>query len=467
MAIPVLARLLDPSHFGLLALAMPFVLFGMAISDAGLGQSLVRVDQKDKLVWSSAFWLISAIGGGLSLFVLVLALPVSWLFNEPTLAPIVAVLAINPVIQGAVSPAIADLQQREKFQLLAAIEVISSLGALISALVLAFSGTGVWALVAQATLYWVIKALIVVLFTQFRPTMQFEWSALEGHITFSRDSALGNLVSFFQRQIDPLVIGKFLGAAPLGLYSMANRIVILPYQLMTAPAQNALFVKMVGLRHDRAAIRDLMVIASLAVAILVFPPLAIAAAASHAFFVVFLSERWADAAPVFSIIAPVAAVQTITALWTPMLLATENTTLRLRLNVEMTLMWLLILPFAAMQSIEIVAWAYTISYFAYSLLRSYAKFLSPVELKPSAYFMTMAAPILVAICFALLHLLIVWQFRPSPLIEVVIALGEMALAFGLVVAICWRKLRANVGALRSLLTARGAPQAEVADAAPS
>lgn len=454
LAIPVLARLLDPEEFGLLALATPFVFFGLAIGDAGLGQSLVRVRPDDKIVWSSAFWLMTFLGVALMVFLLALALPVSWIFAEPVLAPMIAVLSIVPLLQSTLAASIAEMQQREQFRTLAGVEVVASLVALASALALAFAGVGVWALICQATLYWVVKATIVWPLSKFRPSMHLQWSALEGHLAFSRDSASSGLVSFFQRQIDPLVIGKFLGGTQLGLYSMANRLVILPFQLITAPVQNALYVRMVALRNDRTAIRDLVVVSALFVAIGIFPMMAIGAVASEAMFRVFLSDKWADAAIVFSIIAPVAAVQTVAALWTPMLMATENTALRLRLNIESAVVWLIIMPFAATQSIVVVATAYTLSYFLHAFGRSYALYLTPLELKVSEFFGTLIAPITVSIVGAAFHLAIVYFVQPAALLEVGLAIVEVIVAVLVLVVICRRTLRANMTQLRGLLSAR-------------
>ncbi|MBK8840342.1 MAG: oligosaccharide flippase family protein [Hyphomonadaceae bacterium] len=113
LALPVLARLLDPSEFGLVALAMSFVLFTVAFSDAGMGQSLVRTPPEHTEVWSSAFWMIVLLSGSLSVMLLALAWPASWMFNEPRLAILVCALAPLPLGVGMITPAIADLQQRE------------------------------------------------------------------------------------------------------------------------------------------------------------------------------------------------------------------------------------------------------------------------------------------------------------------------------------------------------------------
>src|SRR5262245_31485507 len=149
LALPLLARLIGPSEFGLVALAMSFVLFTMAFSDAGMGQSLVRTPPEDRAEWSSAFWMIGLLAASLTLLLVLVAWPAAWLFNEPRLAPLVMALAPLPLVQGMLSPAIADLQQREKFTHLALAEILGAIAGVAAAIGIALSGGGAWALVGQ------------------------------------------------------------------------------------------------------------------------------------------------------------------------------------------------------------------------------------------------------------------------------------------------------------------------------
>src|SRR5688572_29604200 len=134
VAVPFLARMLTPTDFGLVALAMSVVVFFTYIGDAGLGRSLVRTRADDSEVWSSAYWAVMLLTIGLGLIVLALALPAAAFFNEPRLAAIMATLALAPVLLGPVDIPAASLLQKEKLQWLAAAELASAIGGIIVAL---------------------------------------------------------------------------------------------------------------------------------------------------------------------------------------------------------------------------------------------------------------------------------------------------------------------------------------------
>jgi len=85
LSLPILARLLAPAEFGLAALAMSFAFFTMAIADAGMGQSLVRTPASETNIWSSAFWMILALSTALACFLLAIASPAAWFFDQPDL----------------------------------------------------------------------------------------------------------------------------------------------------------------------------------------------------------------------------------------------------------------------------------------------------------------------------------------------------------------------------------------------
>src|ERR1700761_750794 len=97
LVLPVLSRFLGPSEFGLVSIAMPFVLFAQIISDAGIGQSLVRSDGKDRTVWSTMFWVLAALGCVMALALVGIAPIVAAIYHEPRLKPIIMTLALVPL----------------------------------------------------------------------------------------------------------------------------------------------------------------------------------------------------------------------------------------------------------------------------------------------------------------------------------------------------------------------------------
>ena len=458
LAIPILARLLGPSEFGLVAIASTFVLFTMAISDAGLGQTLVRVPAKDRAVWSSAFWLITAIGLGLSLLLAACAWPTAWLMNEPRLLPILLALAPLPLIEACAAVATAELLQREQFRHLAFAELLGSVGGTVAAIGLAFAGAGVWALVAQQLVYWAINAAIILGSTKFWPDFTLRPSVLGQHLAFGRDTAMLNVVGFFQRQMDPLVIGRFLNAASVGVYAMAGRVALLPMSFLSMPLRNALFTRMVMIRDDKKATRDLFLVAAWMIAALVFPGFAIGAAAADAYFHVFLSEKWLPAAPVFMLITPALMFQTVMIVCGAMLLAVGATGRRLRLNVEFTIAWLIVLPIAAIYGdIQTVAAAYTLTYVVVSI-RTYPMYLEPIGCTTLDMFKTLAAPISVAIAGAAAYTALRLAWPMDPVFEVLMSLAVMGAAYAALAVIEWKNVAPRAGVMRSVLAQRGIHQ---------
>lgn len=451
LTLPLLARLLEPSEFGLVALAMSFVLFTMAFSDAGMGQSLVRTPAEHTKVWSSAFWMIALLSACLSLLLLASAWPAALLFNEPRLTVLVCALAPMPLVQGLLSPAIADLQQRERFLTLAVAEMSGAISGAAAAVWVAFAGGGAWALVAQQLAMWAGKGVILVVTTRFRPRFELHMAGLQPHLRFGRDTAGWSLVNFFARQIDPLVIAKFIGTTALGFYSVAYRLMSLPAFLVSGPLGNTLYTRMVRLRHDPPALKSLVLIASRAMASFIFPPMAVLSVAGGAFIHVFLGERWAPAALVFSILAPVGAFQAVTALNGALLMATGRTDLRLRLTFEFTAIWIIVAPLLSLVSLTAVAIGYAAVFMLY-LPRTLQLFLAPIDASLRDYFRAIGVPLAVASALALLHVAARTALPLSPWAEVGVAASEVLIGYGLTAWALRGRLRDDLTTIRRLFS---------------
>ena len=463
LAIPILARLLGPTDFGIVALAMVFVFFTTALSDAGLGASLVRTPFSDRLVWNSAFWVISGFGALLSLVLLALAWPVALIFAQPALTPMIAALAVLPLVQSGCAVFEADLRQREKFQHLAGANTFSALAGLAAAIAGALNGWAAWALIAQQLVAVGLRTLFVVASSHYRPRFEFSFAELGPHVSFGRDTIYLTLTGVFVRQIDSLFIGKMIGAAPLGLYSMAQRILALPTQLVSAPVQGVLFTQMVVIRNDLKALKDLVLIGSMLIALIVFPAIAVVAVAAEPYFVFFLSEKWAPAAPIFAAIAPAIALQTMLTLAGTMLMAIGRPGLRLRTVFEFALCWALVLPFTAQLGIEAVAISYTITYLLY-LPRHLSLLMSPINCSSLEFVGNLMPAVLAALAAAAAQYALQIILTPTPLQAVGISALVVGCAYALLALLCRRRLSAAITLLRGILRQRGGDSAGAPDA---
>jgi len=457
-SLPIIARLLGPHEFGLVAVAMGFVVSTIFLADAGMGQSLVRTPASDTKTWSSAFWAITGFGVGLSLLLVAIAFVTPIVFGEPRLLGLMLALSIIPFMVSALAAPTAELQQRQKFRELAAIEAVSALTGLGTAIVMAFQGAGAWALVLQQIAFWTMKGALLIWRTRFRPHFVFSRANLSDHLRFARDNTGTTILYFFARQIDPLVIGRVLGTVPTGLYAFAMRIMYLPQQLVASPVQNALYVRMVELRDDKEALRDLLLIMTTCIALLVFPGVAIVAAACPAYFSALLSHDWAGAAPVFTLLAPVAAVQTILVPANALLLATANTSIRLRQTFELAVMWVILLPLTAPFGLLAVATAFSLSNVLY-VPRALHMTLPIIDLRVRTFLLALVPATLAAAALYVAHSLIRTQVTMTEFQEIALSLAELALAYALLLYTCRIGLQAQIKTLRGLML-RSGPRVE-------
>jgi O-antigen/teichoic acid export membrane protein len=312
----------------------------------------------------------------------------------------------------------------------------------------------------QQIAFWVAKGGMLVWRTRFRPRLEFSGANLSDHMRFARDNTGSTILYFFARQIDPLVIGRVLGTASTGLYAFATRIMYLPQQLVASPVQNALYVRMVELRGDTRALRDLLLIMTTCIALLVFPGVAILAAASPAYFTALLSSEWTEAAPVFALLAPVAAAQTILVPAYALLQATGNTTIKLRQTFELAVLWVVVLAVSAPFGLMAIAAAFSIVNIGY-LPRALKMTLPIIDLRMRDFLVALAPATLAALALFGAHMAIRTTIALDDLQEIALSLAELALAYAALLYACRIGLQARINTLRTLML-RSGPQVEKA-----
>ncbi|MEZ5972700.1 MAG: lipopolysaccharide biosynthesis protein [Hyphomonadaceae bacterium] len=451
VAIPFLARMLTPVDFGLAALALSMVMFFTMIGDAGLGRSLVRVDASDTEAWSSAFWASVALMTALSLLFFLISWPAAAFFNEPRLVEIMMVLSLAPLLMGLAEIPAASLLQKEKFQWLAGAEFAAALSGIVVALTVAFNGGGAWALVWQHLTQRIVKGVVVQLASQLYPRLTLNLDRLKEHMRFMIDTAAWSMTMFVNRQADTLVVGKFLGAATLGLYNVAVRIMQLPVSILGGSLHSAVYPRFVKLREDNKALRELVLFTTMAQAVFVFPPIAAVATASHAFFTLLLSERWQASGEIFTLLAGTAAIQTVVAINGSLLQAIGRTGTRLRLTIEYAILWTISALVTAQFGIQAVALGCTVTSILY-LPRLLHLYLRPIECSPVDFMRVLAAPTAAALALFVGHRLLMSFIDVGLWTEIGVVVLETIIAYAALVLFQRRELMGQLRSVRALLS---------------
>ncbi len=222
----VLARLLVPEDFGLVALAMVFITYADAVADLGVAQALVYLP---RTVATARAALVSALGFGLVLAGLaVVAAPgIAALFATPEVAPLISLLGLS-LVAGAVASVPEALMRRDlQFRRLSGAAVLRSVAVGAVSVTLAVSGSGaealIWGTVAGAVVYAVAAWALV----PSRPDVRIwrtEWTAVRAVLGFGLPAAGGMLLAKLIFDIDYLIVGRELGTEALGYYTMGFRI---------------------------------------------------------------------------------------------------------------------------------------------------------------------------------------------------------------------------------------------------
>jgi PST family polysaccharide transporter len=303
LLIPVLARIIAPEAFGLVAMAMPMLVFVSILAEAGLVTGLVRA-QVGHDVESSAFWFSLGVGAASAVLVGILAFPISVAAGQPKLAPMLLALApALPMTALAMVPS-ARLQRTGDFAAFGKVELIATAAAGVAALAAALAGWNAFSLVAQQLTLAAARLAGSFIASRFRPAARFNVQDVTSVLRLASPMLGANLLAYLSRNLDNLLIGLFVGARPLGFYATAYQVIQIPEYVLGASARTTALPAIVqaNTREERSA----AYFASLGLLAALATPIAIGCCLESDALVRFvLGPRWMSSAPLVSILAPV------------------------------------------------------------------------------------------------------------------------------------------------------------------
>jgi len=223
-----LVKLLSPADYGLTAMGGMLTIFASMLLDAGLGAAFVQRGDVSRETYRSAnaaLLLASIVAAGI---VMLLAAPASRFFEAPALEAVLRVSSLQLVIGSlAVVPG-AMLQRELRFKEIALSQAISGVGSSALMLGLALSGAGVWSLVFGMIAQRAILVVMYLLYAGGFAGLSTHFGLLRSYLAYSSNLVAQRFTWFWVEQVDQLVIGRVLGTAPLGAYSVARTLSHIP-----------------------------------------------------------------------------------------------------------------------------------------------------------------------------------------------------------------------------------------------
>jgi len=307
----VLARLLAPEDFGLLAMVTAIVGVAELLRDFGLTGAIIQAKEIEERVWSSLLWLSLALGTMLAIIVAAAAPLIAGLYDEQRLVVLTLAIAPTLIVNSLAMPLMARLTRGLRFTTLATIDVAAMFAGVVASVVAAVLGLGVWALVVLTVVQQVGR--VIMLLTAVRPT--FGRPRIEREIlpfVSTGGSILGaELLNYAERNLDNVIIGQQLGSAVLGQYSRAYALFMLPLQQMNGPIGRVALPVLSRLREEPHRYRRYVRSAILVIGYLTIPTYAVAAAVADPLIFVLLGPGWEQAASIFALLAIAGVAQAI------------------------------------------------------------------------------------------------------------------------------------------------------------
>ena len=362
----VLARLLTPVDFGLVALAAVFVALAQLLVDQGLGDALIQRPQVTRSHIDTAFWVAVVTGTLLMVSGLLLAEPIAGTLHEPELAPILRVLALSFVLSALASIPAALLRRELAFRRLAMRAILAAgVGGVVS-VAMAIGGFGAWALVGQQVAAAAVSVIVLWGVTPWRPGWRISLRHFGELFSFGAHIVGSDLLNFLSRNVDNLLIGVVLGPVQLGLYAIGYRILTVTQTMLVTVAVRITFPAFARLQHDPERMRRAYFRVSRAGSLVILPGYVGLALVAPELTVAVFGERWIESGAVAAILFLIGPVLTIQAFSGSLLNATghPNVLFRFRLisSVVNVLGFLIAVPFG----IHAVAAAFVVR--AYLLL---------------------------------------------------------------------------------------------------
>jgi O-antigen/teichoic acid export membrane protein len=299
----LLARLLVPQDFGLVAMVTSVVGVADLLRDFGLSGAIVQVKEISAELWSKLVWLAAGLGTICMVIVAACAPLIAGIYDEPRLTVLVLVLSPGLLINGLCMPLQTKLQRELRFGVLAQIDVMSMVFGVAASVAGALLGWGAWSLVlltGVGTIYRLIALMAKARMPVGRPRITRD---VLPFVSTGANLFGVQLLNYAARNLDNVVVGRYAGAATLGLYTRAYNLLLLPLSQLNGPLARVALPVLSRLQDDHDRYRRYVRGALLVIGYLACPVFAIAAAVAVPLCEVLLGAQWGTSGTLFSLLA--------------------------------------------------------------------------------------------------------------------------------------------------------------------
>ena len=301
----VLARLLTPNDFGLVAMAAVFTNITIFIVDFGTGEALIQHQKSDKTLESSVYWLNICVASSIAGLLFLSAPVIAELYGQPIVNPIVKCLSLVLVVQSASLVHVSLFKKHRNFKAIAYAEIVSQIGGASVAISLALNDFGVWSLVCYTITKASFYTIFILILSDWKPRFCYNSAKINLILSFSLNFTVVKFLNYIERNSDKLIIGYFQGPLALGLYSRAytsfNQII----KLMNG-FYNPVFYSILSRElNNKVYIKKLFLLSIQSLTFLFVPVSIILIVLSDKLVMIIFGLQWLEMAPILKVLGGV------------------------------------------------------------------------------------------------------------------------------------------------------------------
>lgn len=293
----VLARLLSPADFGLIALITIFITIANVFVQSGFNTALIQKKNADSLDFSSVFYAALCVAFALYAVMFLGAPLIADFYNRPELIPVIRVLSVTLIIGAFNSIQEAYVARNMLFKKL----FVRSIGAIVPAgalgIAMAYMGYGVWALVAQQLSNALIMCMLMWLTVKWRPHLEFSFERVKSLFSYGWKLLVSALLDVGYNNLQSLVIGKLFAPATLGYFSRGNHFPNIIITNINNSIQSVMFPTFSAEQDDRIRLKQMVRRSIVVSSFVIVPMMAGLAALAKPLVLVLLGEKWLPCVP--------------------------------------------------------------------------------------------------------------------------------------------------------------------------
>lgn len=293
----IIARLLDPQDYGIIALSMVFIMVLQVFADSGLATALIQKKAPDQLDFSTVFYANMVLSLGVYGIMFLAAPYIATFYNMQDLTSLIRILSLVLIGNGLANVQQAYVSKHMIFKRF----FYSTLGASISSAVvgigLAYSGYGIWSLVAQQLVTRYASCLILWLTVPFRPLLAFSWQRLKKLFAFGSKLLASALLDTSMQQVWQLIIGKVYSPADLAFFNQGQKFPMVIVSNINVSIDSILLPTMSSVQDNRQRIHDMTRRAIQTSIFIMAPLMMILAFSANTVVSLMLTDKWLPCVP--------------------------------------------------------------------------------------------------------------------------------------------------------------------------